>query len=123
MAVETAVGRTDGSQTSVQVLTKLHTLAGVQSVNLGGFVCGPDGRPVDDISCDSRPCLWSLYPSRSGIGLVPCSSVTSAGASRLIVLLMNLVAVELSVWIGDFGCGHPISLSALRSGTISRAVM
>ena len=36
---------------------------------------------------------------------------------------MNPLAVELSVWIGDFGCGHPISSSALRSGIISRAVV
>ena len=36
---------------------------------------------------------------------------------------MNPAAVELSVWIGDFGCGHPISSKALRRGIISRAVL
>ena len=53
----------------VQELTKLHTLAGAQSVNPRGLVCGPDGRPVDDALCDSQPCFWSLYPSRSGMAL------------------------------------------------------
>ena len=39
----------------------------------------------------------------------------------IIVPLVNPTAVELSVWIGDCGCGHPISISALHNGTISRA--
>ena len=38
------------------------------------------------------------------------------------VSLTNPAAVELSVWMGDLGCGQPISSSALRSGIISRAV-
>ncbi len=41
----------------------------------------------------------------------------------MIVLFTNPTAVELSVWMGDFGCGQPISASVLRMGTISRAVM
>ena len=39
------------------------------------------------------------------------------------VLLVNTTAVELSVWIGDLGCGQPISVSVLRSGIIFLAVM
>ena len=31
--------------------------------------------------------------------------------------------MELSVWVGDQGCGHFISLSVFWSGTISLAVM
>jgi hypothetical protein len=37
------------------------------------------------------------------------------------VLLAKPLAVELSTWIGDLGCGHPISFNALRSGTMSWA--
>ena len=33
------------------------------------------------------------------------------------------MAVELSTWIDNFGCGHPISLSVLQRGKISCAVM
>ena len=40
----------------------------------------------------------------------------------MIVSLVNPTALELSVWTGDCGCGHPISISVLRNGTISRAV-
>ena len=39
------------------------------------------------------------------------------------VLLANPFAVELSVWMGDRGCGHLISFSDCRSGTIALAVM
>ena len=39
----------------------------------------------------------------------------------IMVLLAKPSAVELSSWIGDLGCGHPISFNALRSGTMSRA--
>lgn len=36
---------------------------------------------------------------------------------------MTPTAVVLSTCIGDFGCGHPISMSVWRRGTISLAVM
>ncbi len=39
----------------------------------------------------------------------------------MMVLLTYPVAVVLSTWIGDQGCGQPISVKALRSGTISWA--
>ena len=39
----------------------------------------------------------------------------------MMVLFANPSAVELSTWIGDLGCVHPISVNALRSGTISCA--
>ena len=39
----------------------------------------------------------------------------------MIVLLAMPSAVVLSVWIGDFGCGQPISTRELRRGTISLA--
>ena len=39
----------------------------------------------------------------------------------MMVLFANPSAVELSTWIGDFGCAHPISANALRSGTMSCA--
>ena len=41
----------------------------------------------------------------------------------MMVLLTYPVAVVLllSTWIGDRGCGQPISVKALRSGTISWA--
>ena len=38
---------------------------------------------------------------------------------EMMELLMYPVAVVLSTWIGDQGCGQPISVKALRSGTIS----
>ena len=38
-------------------------------------------------------------------------------------LFVNPAAVELSVWMGDLGCGHPISSSVVRIGTIFLAVM
>jgi len=41
----------------------------------------------------------------------------------LIVLLMYPVAVELSTWISNFGCGQPISSRLLHSGTIAWAVV
>ena len=37
--------------------------------------------------------------------------------------MANPFAVELFVWMGDRGCGHFISLSVCRSGTITLAVM
>ncbi len=40
-----------------------------------------------------------------------------------IVLLVTPAAVELSVWIGDFGWGQPMSIRVWRCGIISRAVM
>ena len=39
----------------------------------------------------------------------------------MMVLLTYPVAVVLSSWIGERGCGHPISFKALRRGTISWA--
>ena len=40
-----------------------------------------------------------------------------------IVLLANPVAVKLSTWIANFGCGQPIYLRVLCSGTISWAAV
>ncbi len=40
-----------------------------------------------------------------------------------IVLFVTPTAVELSVWIGVCGCGHPMSLRVCRWGTISRAII
>ena len=39
----------------------------------------------------------------------------------MMVLLTYPVAVVLSTWIGDRGCDQPISVKAVRSGTISWA--
>jgi hypothetical protein len=39
-----------------------------------------------------------------------------------IVLLVTPTAVELSVWIGVFGCGHPIAMRVCLWGIISLAV-
>ena len=39
------------------------------------------------------------------------------------VLLVNPIAVELSAWICDLGCGQPISMSVLRSVIIILDVM
>ena len=39
----------------------------------------------------------------------------------MMVLFANPSSVELSTWIGDRGCVHPISFNALRSGTMSCA--
>ena len=41
----------------------------------------------------------------------------------MMVLLTTPEAVELSVWIGDGGCFHPIYINVWRMGTISFAVM
>ena len=43
-------------------------------------------------------------------------------ALLMMVLFMNPADMELSVWTGDLGCGHPISSSVLRIGTIFIAV-
>jgi len=40
-----------------------------------------------------------------------------------IVLLVTPTAVELSVWIGVFGCGHPIAMRVCLWGIISLAMM
>ena len=39
------------------------------------------------------------------------------------VLLVNTIAADLSICIGDLGCGHPIAMSVLRSGIIFLDVM
>ena len=39
------------------------------------------------------------------------------------VLLVTPTAVELSTWMGVFGCGQPISMSVCLMGTNSLAVM
>ena len=39
----------------------------------------------------------------------------------MMVLLTYPVAVVLSIWIGDQGCGQPISVKAFCSGTMSWA--
>jgi hypothetical protein len=41
----------------------------------------------------------------------------------MMVSFMKPVALELSVWMGDLGCFHLISSSALWSGTISITVV
>ena len=41
----------------------------------------------------------------------------------MMVLLVTPTAVELSHWMGVLGCGHPILMSAWRSGTISLAMV
>ena len=41
----------------------------------------------------------------------------------MMLLFVNPFTVELSVWMGDLGCVHPISLSVFRIGTIVLAVM
>jgi hypothetical protein len=40
-----------------------------------------------------------------------------------IVLLVTPAAVELSIWIGLFGWGHPMPIRVWRWGIISHAVM
>ena len=40
-----------------------------------------------------------------------------------IVLFVNPTDVELSVWMGVWGCVHPISMSVLRNGIIFFAVI
>jgi len=44
------------------------------------------------------------------------------GSAGKIVLLVTPTTVELSVWIGVFGCGHPIVMRVCLGGIISRAV-
>ena len=39
------------------------------------------------------------------------------------VFFVNPTAIELSVWIGVWGYGHPISMSVWRSGIIFFAVI
>ncbi len=39
------------------------------------------------------------------------------------VLFVTLTAVELSVWIGLCGCGHPMLMRVCRWGTILRAAI
>ena len=34
---------------------------------------------------------------------------------------LMMMVLELSNWVGDFGCCHPISFNALRSGAMSCA--
>ena len=41
----------------------------------------------------------------------------------MMVALDNPTAVELSRWMGDLGCGHPISVRDWRSGTMALAQM
>jgi hypothetical protein len=39
------------------------------------------------------------------------------------VLVVTLTAIELSVWIGLHGCGHPMSMRVCQLGTISRVAI
>ena len=39
------------------------------------------------------------------------------------VLLVNITAIELSIWIGGLGCGQPISIGVLRRVILFLAVM
>ncbi len=39
------------------------------------------------------------------------------------VLFVTPTAVELSVWIGLYGCGHPMSMRVCRWGTILRVAI
>ena len=41
----------------------------------------------------------------------------------MMVLLAMPIAVELLVWMGDFGCGHPILMRVCQMGTISLVQM
>ena len=41
----------------------------------------------------------------------------------MMVALDTPTAVELSHWMGDLGCGHPISMRDWRSGTMALAQM
>ena len=41
----------------------------------------------------------------------------------IMVSLVTPTDVELSHWMGGLGCGHLISMSAWRSGTISLAMV
>ena len=41
----------------------------------------------------------------------------------MVVSLYTPTAVELSHWMGDLGCGRPISVRDWRSGTIALAKM
>ena len=41
----------------------------------------------------------------------------------MMVALDTPTAVELSHWMGDLGCGHPISVRDWRSGTMALAQM
>ena len=43
--------------------------------------------------------------------------------SGMMVALDTLTAVELSHWMGDLGCGNPISVRDWRSGTMDLAQM
>ena len=63
------------------------------------------------LSCDYRYLSHHIFISDNLVDLLT------------MVLLVNPTAVELSVWIGDLGCGQPISMSVLRSGTIFLDVM
>jgi hypothetical protein len=42
---------------------------------------------------------------------------------RTMVLFVTPTTVELSVWIGLCGCGHPMSMRVCRWGTILRAAI
>ena len=42
---------------------------------------------------------------------------------EMMVALHNPTAVELLHWMGDLGCGHPISVRDWRSGTMALAQM
>ena len=41
----------------------------------------------------------------------------------MMVALNTPTSVELSHWMGDLGCGHPISVRNWRSGTMALAQM
>ena len=44
-------------------------------------------------------------------------------ALLMMVLFVKPASVELSVWMGDFGCGHPISTRVFRIVTMVLAVV
>ena len=62
-------------------------------------------------SCDSLSLSYHNFISNYLVALLT------------MVLIVKPTAVELSVWIGDLGCGKPISMSVLCSGIIFLTVI
>jgi hypothetical protein len=87
-------------------------------------------RCLGGVLCCSQPSSWILYPSSIKNGSeMPGNGATRSAISIILlrqetlVLLTTPSAVELSVWIGLLGCGHPMSMRVWQWGIISHAAI
>ncbi len=86
---------------------------------------GLHGIYQDGVWCCNQPNFSTLHPSNSETDFVSLNivaTITSCPSFWIVLeqwfLFVTPTAVELSVWIGLHGCGHPMSMRVCQWGTI-----